>query len=66
MEQEMDMLQQDLEAVEKSYGHDVLHLTVARSYIRKLLENAEIKRFLSVQYADVLNESSILVELEAL
>jgi hypothetical protein len=39
MEQEMEMLRGDLKAVEKSYGQNVLSLTVARSYIRKLLEN---------------------------
>jgi len=44
----------------------VLSLTVARSYIRKLLENQEIQRFLSAQYADVLQEFTALVELESL
>lgn len=66
MEQEMEMLQRDLKAVEKSYGQNVLSLTVARSGIRKLLENPEIKHFLSAQYADVLQEFTALVELESL
>ena len=66
MEQEMDTLQRDLKAVEKGYGQNVLSLTVARSYIRKLLENQEIQRFLSAQYADVLQEFTALVELESL
>ena len=38
----------------------------ARSFIRKLLENPEIKHFLNAQYADVLNEFTALVELESL
>jgi hypothetical protein len=66
MEQEMEMLQRDLKAVEKGYGQNVLSLTVARSFIRKLLENPEIKHFLNAQYADVLNEFTALVELESL
>jgi hypothetical protein len=66
MEQEMEMLQRDLKATEKSYGQNVLSLTVARSYIRKLLENPEVKQFLNAQYADVLNEFAALVELESL
>jgi hypothetical protein len=41
-------------------------LTVARSYIRKLLEILEIQHFLNAQYADVLNEFIALVELESL
>jgi hypothetical protein len=66
MEQEMEMLQRDLKAVEKSYGQNVLSLTVARSYIRKLLENPEIKHFLSAQYADVQSEFAAIAELECL
>jgi hypothetical protein len=66
MEQEMEMLQRDLKATEKSYGQNVLSLTVARSYIRKLLENPDVKQFLNAQYADVLNEFAALVELESL
>jgi hypothetical protein len=66
MEQEMETLQQDLKAVETSYGQNVLSLTVARSYIRKLLDNPEIKHFLNAQHGDVLNEFTTLVELETL
>jgi hypothetical protein len=66
MEQEMEILQRDLRAVEKSCGQKVLSLTVARNYIRKLLENQEIKQFLNAQYADVLDEFTSLVELESL
>jgi hypothetical protein len=66
MEQEMEMLQRDLKAVETNYGENVLCLTVARSYIRKLLENPEIKGFLTAHYADVLSELTAIVESETL
>src|SRR5436190_3607076 len=35
--------------------------TVTRSYIRKLLDNPEIKKFLNVQYVDILQEFTALV-----
>jgi ParB-like chromosome segregation protein Spo0J len=62
MEQKMETLQRDLKAIETNYWKNVLCLTVARSYIRKLLENAEIKRLLSGQYGDVLSEFAAIVE----
>jgi hypothetical protein len=66
MEQEMEVLQRDLKAVEKSYGQDVLTLTVARSYIRKLLGNPQIKQFLNQDYAEILSEFAAIVDLESL
>ena len=66
MEQEMETLQRDLKAVETSCGQNVLSLTVTRSYVRKLLENQEIQRFLNARYADLLQEFTALVELESL
>jgi len=66
LEQEMEVMQRDLKAVEKSYGQEVLRLTVARSYIRKLLENPEIKQFLNARYAEVLNEFVAIVGMESL
>jgi RNA:NAD 2'-phosphotransferase (TPT1/KptA family) len=66
MEQEMETMQRDLKAVETSYGQNVLSLTVTRSYVRKLLENQEIQRFLNARYADLLQEFTALVELESL
>lgn len=62
----MEMLQRDLKSVEKSYGQNVLSLTLARSQLRKLLDNPEIKKFLNFQYADLLQEFTALVELESL
>jgi hypothetical protein len=66
MEQEMELLQRDLKTIETIYGKNVLCLTVARSYIRKLLENPEIKKFLTAHYADVLSELTVIVESETL
>ena len=47
LEQEMEMLQRDLKVVEKGCGENVLNLTLAGAYIRKLLDNVSAARFLS-------------------
>jgi hypothetical protein len=42
MEREMEAVQQDLKAVESSYGDDVLHLVIACGYVSKLIKNRDI------------------------
>jgi ParB-like chromosome segregation protein Spo0J len=42
MEQEMESLERDLKGVEETYGENMLVLTVARGYIKKLLENPKV------------------------
>jgi len=56
MEEEMQLLERDLKAVEDSYGENMLNLTLARGYIKKLLENAKVARFLSGNFPEILNE----------
>ncbi|MGN6644537.1 MAG: plasmid partitioning protein RepB C-terminal domain-containing protein [Verrucomicrobiota bacterium] len=46
MEEEMEMLERDLKAVDQAYGENMLNLTLARGYIKKLLDNNKIVRFL--------------------
>jgi hypothetical protein len=62
----MEMLARDFKAVESSYGQNVLHLTLARAYIRKLLENAGVTRFLQTSHADIQAEFAKLAATEAL
>ena len=62
MEQEMAMLERDLKAVETGYGENVLNLTLARGYIRKLLENSAVAEFLSANQVDIFNEFKVIVE----
>src|SRR5258705_12429670 len=56
VEEEMESLERDLKAVEDSYGENVLNLTVARNYIKKLLENGKVVRFLNTNHAEILAE----------
>jgi hypothetical protein len=56
MEQEMESLERDLKGVEETYGENVLALTVARGYIKKLLENPKVVRFLNTNNAEICTE----------
>lgn len=56
MEQEMAMLERDFKAVEAGYGQNVLHLTLARAYIRKLLANDHVAEFLNTRQPDLAAE----------
>lgn len=66
LEQEMETLEQDLKAVEEAYGENMLNLTLARGYIRKLLENAKVVRFLTGRYPEILSEFESLGSVEAI
>ena len=56
MEVEMEALERDLKAVERNYGENMLNLTLAKGYTRKLLDNAKVVRFLNGNYRDLLSE----------
>ncbi|MCE0497994.1 MAG: ParB N-terminal domain-containing protein [Methylacidiphilales bacterium] len=53
MEQEMQSAEHDFKAVEQSYGENVFNLTLAGAYVKKLLLNAKVIRFLSSKYTDI-------------
>jgi len=53
MKQEMETLERDLKAIETGYGENVLNLTLARAYVRKLLNNPAVARNLSTHYANI-------------
>jgi hypothetical protein len=66
MEQEMESLERDLKAVEQSYGDNMLSLTCARGYIKKLLDNAKVVRFLNTNHPDIFTEFESLAAAETL
>ncbi len=65
MEEEMGSLEHDLKAVEESYGENMLNLTLARGYIKKLLENVKVVRFLNGYHADILAEFEAIAAAES-
>ena len=66
MEQEMESLERDLKAVEQSYGENMLNLTCARGYVKKLLDNAKVVRFLNANHPDIFTEFESLAAAETL
>jgi hypothetical protein len=62
---EMKMLARDFKAAEPSYGENVLHLTLASAYIRKLLANAGVAAFLKASHEEIHAEFAKLAATEA-
>lgn len=66
MERELAVLQTRIQSVEDSFGVDVLHLTLARGFISKLLGNNAIVRWLANNRQDYLAEFQRVAEIETL
>lgn len=66
MEREMETVQQDLKTVEARYGDDVLHLVIASGYLSKLLNNKDIRRYLSQHHPELLTEFIAIVSATSL
>jgi ParB-like chromosome segregation protein Spo0J len=66
MEEEMVTLERGLKAVEDAYGENVLNLTLARGYIKKLLENTRVVKFLKANHGDILSEFEGIVAADAI
>lgn len=66
MEREMETVQQDLKTVEARYGDDVLHLVIASGYLSKLLNNKDIRRYLSQHHPELLSEFTAIVSATSL
>jgi hypothetical protein len=61
MEREMENLGQDLRSVEDSHGRNVLNLVLVLGYLKKLLDNARVVRYLSQHCAEILAEFQKIV-----
>ena len=66
LEQEMESVRQDIKAVEEAYGVNMLEMGLARGYIKRLLDNAKVVRFLNTNHADILSEFETIVAAESL
>jgi hypothetical protein len=63
MERELAALQMQIKIVEDDYGPDVLHLTVIKGYLAKLLSNATVVRWLAKHQPEYLKEFQRLSEM---
>ena len=66
MEQEMAAVSRDFKAVEATYGETVLHLTLAKTYLGKLLGNARVGKFLASRHEEYFAEFQRLAASEKL
>ena len=66
MERELASLQTQVKSMEETYGIDNLHLTVALGYVRKLLGNTRVTRWLSHHRQEYLTEFQTIAEIETL
>ena len=64
LEAEMEALERDVRGVERAYGENMLNLTLARGYVKKLMENVRVVRFLTANYRDILSEFEALAVAE--
>jgi RepB plasmid partitioning protein/ParB-like nuclease domain len=66
MEREMDSLGRDLRLIEDSHGRNVLNLVLVVGYVKKLLDNARVVRYLSQNNAEILTEFQKITEAKTL
>ena len=64
MQTEAAQLQREFKLIEQDYGADHLDLVLASGYIRRLLENARVVRFLAQKHPEILAEFQRLSDLE--
>lgn len=62
MEREMEVLGRDFLLIEESHGKNTLNLVLAVAYLRKLLGNVHVIKYLSQRYPDILGEFQSLVD----
>ena len=65
MEREMGNLGRDLRSVE-THGRNVLNLVLVMGYLKKLMENVRVVRYLSQHCGDILAEFQRIVESKTL
>jgi len=62
MEREMETISVDFKQIEESHGKNVLLLVVVVGYLKKLLDNARVVRYLVANYPELLTEFQKTVE----
>lgn len=66
MEKEMETLERDFKVYQTSYGENALTLNVVQRYVKRLVENTQVKRFLGKRYPEIQEELTDLAEMELL
>jgi hypothetical protein len=66
MQKEMEVLERDYRLYQDQFGEKSLHLNAAQRYVKRLLENTKVSRFLTNRYPELLEELQELAALESL
>lgn len=62
MEHELKALERDFQLLDETYARNVMDLTLAKTYLKKLLDNGKVVRFIAQKHADVLSELQKIVD----
>ena len=66
MEHELESLSQDFNLIEDTHGRNVLNLVLVVSYLKKILDNAGVVRYLSRSYPEILTEFQKVTDAKSL
>lgn len=66
MEHEMENVVRDFKLIEESHGENVLNLVIAVGYVKRLLDNARVVRYLSQTCPEILAEFQKIAETKRL
>jgi len=66
MEQEMESLEHDFKSIEADYSENMLNLTVICGYVKKLLDNGRVVRFLGSKHPEIFAEFERVAASESL
>ena len=66
VEREMESLERDFRIFQDQFGQNTLHLGAAQRYLRRLLDNTKVKRFLQQRHPEILEELNDIAALESL
>jgi len=66
MESEMESLERDLKAVTDSYTENMFTLQTAQTYIKTLLKNAKVVRYLTANHAEIYSEFETIAATETI
>lgn len=66
MEEETEALERDFRQIEGSYRDNCLTLTLARGYIRRVLENSKVVKYMACHHKDIFTEFEAIASAEGL
>jgi hypothetical protein len=66
MQNEMESVQVDFKAIEKTFGDTVLQLVFATGYVGSLIRNSEIEHYMEDKYPEILTQFRSIVQATSL